>query len=152
MYSLGKCCSPIPGEPIVGVVTRIKGVVVHRLDCKCVKDVAQARLLNIGWSSDKGSKAYLVNLRIEAQDRIGLLKDIITKISDTNTNISYATTHSKDKKLGIINLGIELDGVESLKKVVANLQSLSDVYSIRRVQEAGGGNVSAKAKKKKTKR
>ncbi len=135
MWSLAKCCSPIPGEPIVGVVTKSKGVSVHRLDCKCLFDIDPNRMMDIQWSDTISHGTYVAHLRIEAQERMGLLKDVLVKIADTNTNVSYAYSYSKNKKFGIIDIGIELSDVETLKKIVTNLQSMPDVFSVRRLQQ-----------------
>ena len=137
LWSLAKCCTPIPGEPIVGVITRSKGVSVHRLDCKCLYDVEPERMMDIKWADTVSKGTYIAHIRIETQDRVGLLKDVLLKIADTN--ISYANSYSKNKKFGIIDLGIELDNIETLKKVIANIQSIPDVYSVRRLQQKDQG-------------
>lgn len=137
LWSLAKCCTPIPGEPIVGVITRSKGVSVHRLDCKCLYDVEPERMMDIKWADKVSKGTYIAHIRIETQDRVGLLKDVLLKIADTN--ISYANSYSKNKKFGIIDLGIELDNIETLKKVIANIQSIPDVYSVRRLQQKDQG-------------
>ena len=133
LWSLAKCCTPIPGEPIVGVITRSKGVSVHRLDCKCLYDVEPERMMDIKWADTVSKGTYVAHIRIETQDRPGLLKDVLLKIADTN--LSYANSYSKNKKFGIIDLGVELDNIETLKKVIANIQSIPDVYSVRRLQQ-----------------
>ena len=135
VWSLAKCCSPLPGEPIVGVVTRSKGVSVHRLDCKCLFDIDPNRMMDIRWADNVSQGTYVAHLRIEAQERVGLLKDVLIKIADTNTNVSYAYSYSKNKKFGIIDLGIELSDIETLKKIINNLQSMQDVLSVRRLQQ-----------------
>lgn len=137
LWSLAKCCSPIPGEPIAGVVTRSRGVSVHRLDCKSLFDIEPERMMDIQWANITTSSNYNAHLRIESQDRIGLLKDIISKVSDTNTNITYANSYLKKGKFGIIDLGIELNSIETLQKVILNLQALPDVYSVKRLEQKG---------------
>ena len=134
LYSFARCCSPIPGEPIVGVVTRSKGVSIHRLDCKTLEDVDPERLLDIQWTNNPTSKTYSTTIRVETHDKQGLLKDIIAAVSDNNTNINYANVKSKQNNIGIIELGIELDNINTLRKVIASLQSLPDVISVKRIQ------------------
>lgn len=134
LYSFARCCSPIPGEPIVGVVTRSKGVTVHRLDCKTLENIEPERLLDIQWAGENLNKTYTTSIRVEVQDKLGLLKDIITQISDSNTNINSATVKSKSNKIGIIELGLELDNITTLKKVITSLQALPEVYSVKRIQ------------------
>ena len=134
LYSIAKCCSPIPGEPIVGVVTRAKGVTVHRMDCKTLENVEPERLMDIKWSGDNASKTYNTTIRVETAEKMGLLKDIIAAVSDNNTNITYANVKSKNGKLGIVELGIELDNIDTLKKVILSIQAIPDVYSVKRIQ------------------
>ena len=134
MYSFARCCSPIPGEPIVGVVTRSKGVSVHRIDCKTLENVQPERMMDIHWSGDHTTKTYTTTIRVETAEKMGLLKDIITAVSDNNTNITYANVKSKNNKIGIIELGIELNNIDTLKKVINSIQSIPDVYSVKRIQ------------------
>lgn len=134
LYSFARCCSPIPGEPIVGVVTRSKGVSVHRLDCKTLENVEPERLLDVQWAGNNLHKTYSTTIRVETNDKLGMLKDIISAVSDNNTNINYANVKSKQNNIGIIELGIELDNINTLRKVIACIQSLPDVYSVKRVQ------------------
>ena len=138
LYSFARCCSPIPGEPIVGVVTRSKGVSIHRLDCKTLTDIPPERLLDIRWSGNNINKTYSTTIRIETAEKMGLLKDVIGIVSDNNTNINYANVKSKNNKLGIIELGIELDNIDTLRKVMTAIQSMPEVYSVKRVQTSYG--------------
>lgn len=138
LYSFAKCCSPIPGEPIVGVVTRSKGVSVHRLDCKSLNDVPSERFMEIHWAGENISRTYSTTIRIETLDRLGLLKDIIAAVSDNNTNINFANVKAKNNKVGIVELGIELDNINTLKRVITAIQALPDVYSVKRVQAPSG--------------
>ena len=134
MYSFARCCSPIPGEPIVGVVTRSKGVSVHRIDCKTLDNVPPERMMEIHWSGDHTTKTYSTTIRVETAEKMGLLKDIIAAVSDNNTNINYANLKSKSNKIGIIELGIELNNIDTLKKVINSIQAIPDVYSVKRIQ------------------
>ncbi len=135
LYSIAKCCSPIPGEPIVGVVTRSKGVSVHRIDCDCLNNLQPERFMDISWVGGNTNKTYNTTIRIETMDKIGLLKDIIAAVSDNNTNIVFANVKANNnKKVGIVELGLELDNIDTLKKVINSIQSLPDVFSVKRVQ------------------
>ncbi len=133
MYSFAMCCSPIPGEPIVGVVTRSKGVSVHRADCKTLETIPPERLMDIKWAGVNTNKTYNTTIRIETAEKLGLLKDVISAVSDNNTNIVNANIKTKNH-VGIIEIGLELDNIDTLKKVIACIQSLPDVYSVKRIQ------------------
>ena len=139
LYGIAKCCSPIPGEPIVGVVTRSKGVSVHRIDCKTLENIEPERLMDIHWSGDNTSKTYSTTIRVETAEKMGLLKDIIAAVSDNNTNITYANVKSKNNKIGIVEIGMELDNIETLKKVILAIQAIPDVYSVKRIQTSYAG-------------
>lgn len=152
LYSIAKCCSPIPGEPIVGVVTRSKGVSVHRLDCKSLENIPSERFMDINWAGDNISRTYSTTIRVEAQDKMGLLKDIIAAVSDNNTNILFANVKANNsKKVGIIELGLELDNINTLKKVIVSLQALPEVYTVKRVQTSFAKTLHNNSKKDKPK-
>lgn len=133
LYSFARCCSPIPGEPIVGVVTRAKGVTVHRVDCKTLETIPHERLMDIHWAGVNTNKTYTTTIRIETAEKLGLLKDVIAAVSDNNANIVNANIKTKNH-VGIIELGIELDNIDTFKKVVTCIQSLPDVFSVKRIQ------------------
>ena len=135
LYYFAKCCTPVPGEPIVGVVTRSKGVSIHRVDCPSLDNVPEERLIDIKWA-DKGlNKTYIASIRIDVQDKMGILKDVMIELTECNTNIAYANIKSNPaKKIGIIEMGIEVDNVNRLKTVITKLQSIPEVISVKRIQ------------------
>ncbi len=137
LYHIAKCCSPVPGEPIVGVVTRSRGVSVHRIDCVSLEMVQEGRFMEINWSGIDVTKTYVVNLRIEVVDKLGIFKDVLAKISDQKTNIISASVKSKDKKFATIELGVEIYNIENLNNVINNIQALPDVISVRRKHTSG---------------
>lgn len=148
LYSIAKCCSPIPGEPIVGVVTRSKGVTVHRVDCNSLDAIPAERLMDIQWAGENVNKTYTTTIRVETLDKIGLLKDIIAAVSDNNTNITFANVKANNnKKVGIIEMGLELDNITTLKRVINGIQALPDVYSVKRVQTTYSGPSKGSSKK-----
>ena len=135
LYYFAKCCTPVPGEPIVGVVTRSKGVSIHRVDCSSLDTVPEERLIDIKWA-DKGlNKTYIASIRIDVQDKMGILKDVMIELTECNTNIAYANIKSNPtKKIGIIEMGIEVDNINRLKTVITKLQSIPEVISVKRIQ------------------
>ncbi len=134
LYNIAKCCTPVPGEPIVGVVTRSKGVSVHRIDCNSLENVPDERLMNIKWANENLNRTYIASIKVDVADKVGMLKDIITELADNNTNITYANVKSiPSKRMGTIELGVEIDNIDTLRRVINNLQALPDVYSVKRV-------------------
>ncbi len=134
LYHIAKCCTPLPGEPIVGVVTRSRGVTVHRADCDSLDSVDEERLMKIRWSETISDKKYVVNLKIEATDKVGVLQTIIAKVADSKTNIVEVSVSAKNKKFGTINMGIEIADLENLSRVITSLLSIPDVISVKRQQ------------------
>lgn len=134
LYNIAKCCTPVPGEPIVGVVTRSKGVSVHRIDCNSLENIPDERLMNIKWANENLNRTYIASIKIDVVDKVGMLKEIITELADNNTNITYATVKSHpSKELGTIEMGVEIDNIDTLRRVINNLQALPDVFSVKRV-------------------
>lgn len=136
LYSFAKCCSPVPGEHIVGVVTKGKGVSVHRIDCPSLDTVPEERLMKISWRDGSDlNKTYVTSIRINCADKLGMLKDILIKAADCDTNITYANVKtSSTKKIGIIELGVEVNSIDKLNFVINAFQSLPDVHSVKRIQ------------------
>ena len=136
LYSFAKCCSPVPGEHIVGVVTKGKGVSVHRIDCPSLDTVPEERLMKISWRDGSDlNKTYVTSIRISCADKLGMLKDILIKAADCDTNITYANVKtSSTKKIGIIELGVEVNSIDKLNFVINAFQSLPDVHSVKRIQ------------------
>ena len=135
LYSFAKCCSPVPGELITGVVTKGKGVSIHRIDCPSLDSVPEERLMKINWKNNENpNKTYVTSIRINCVDKMGMLKDILIKAADTGTNITYANVKTNSKKIGIIELGVEVNGIEKLTTVINALLSLPDVHSVKRIQ------------------
>ncbi len=132
LYHLSKCCSPIPGEPIVGAITRSRGVSVHRIDCPTLNDIPQERLMSIAWSDVNLSKTYIVPIKVETEDKVGVLQTILGKITDNKTNLSYANGFSSHGKKGIIELGLEVRNIEDLTKIMSAIQSIPEVTSVKR--------------------
>ena len=114
-------------------MTRAKGVTVHRADCKTLETIPHERFMDIRWAGVNTNKTYTTTIRIETAEKLGLLKDVISAVSDNNANIVNATIKTKNH-VGIIEIGLELDNIDTLKKVIVCIQSLPDVYSVKRIQ------------------
>ena len=150
LYSFAKCCTPIPGEPIVGVVTRSKGVSIHRIDCTCLDGTPEERIMNISWADEHLNKTYVASIRIDMQDKQGILRDLMIQVTECNTNIAYANIKSLPaKKIGIAEMGIEVDNINRLKDVIAKLQQIPEVISVKRIQGTSSRNSQAPVPKKK---
>ncbi len=128
---LAPCCNPVPGDEIVGFVTRAKGVTVHRKDCPNIASLEEPeRLIEVSWGTQQES--YPVSIVITAEDRVGLLKDIITIISESRTNISDISTAKHGDGPTSIFLTIEISGIEHLSRLLSNIETLHGVISASR--------------------
>lgn len=133
LYHFSKCCTPLPGEPIIGVVTRSRGVSVHKSDCKSLNVVDGERLLEIDWSEAGTHRSYISSLRIEAFDRLGVFKDILTKLADHKINLTHANVKNKNKRTAMIDIGIEILDIDHLTKIIAIINGMPDVISVKRI-------------------
>ena len=134
-YRLGGCCSPLPGEPIVGSVSLGNhGITIHRQDCGNVEQIPVARRLPVRWNpaSEAQQRRYPVQLRIEVLDRVGVLKDILMRLSDHRINVSDARVRTSPGKPARIDLRVELQSATQLGSTLNQIRSMADVLDIAR--------------------
>ncbi|HAM81400.1 RelA/SpoT family protein [Ornithinibacillus bavariensis] len=133
LVRLSKCCSPVPGDDIVGYITKGRGVSVHRTDCPNVQsEEAQDRLLHVEWESDQSQKQYHVDLEISGYDRRGLLNEVLQAVNETKTNITHVTGRSDRNKMAIIQITILINNTNHLRKIVERIKQIKDVYAVTR--------------------
>ncbi|NJL11541.1 MAG: bifunctional (p)ppGpp synthetase/guanosine-3',5'-bis(diphosphate) 3'-pyrophosphohydrolase, partial [Calothrix sp. SM1_7_51] len=137
MYHLGGCCNPIPGEPIIGVVTRGKGITIHRQGCHNLEKAEGERLVPVSWNPIAENscrvQTYSVNVQIEALDRVGVLKDILSRLSDQGINVRHANVKTSPGQPALIDLGIEVSDRIQLEQMFCQIRKMSDILNIRRV-------------------
>jgi len=136
-YRIGKCCSPLPGEEIVGAVSLGNhGITIHRRDCENVNPIPIERRLPVGWNQTNkiNNNKFPIQLRIEVIDRVGVLKDILMRLSDKGINVSDASVKTAFGKPAIINLCVELESYSQLNKTTDQIKSMADVIEIARVE------------------
>ncbi|WDV47556.1 bifunctional (p)ppGpp synthetase/guanosine-3',5'-bis(diphosphate) 3'-pyrophosphohydrolase [Clostridiaceae bacterium M8S5] len=128
-----KCCNPVPGDDIVGYITRGRGVSVHRQDCPNLNDLSkETRFIDVEWASDK-KVSYQAEIQIKATDRPGLLSQITQLITDTNLFVSSLNARTSKDKLAMINMILEIKNVEQLNNLmrkIKNMQGVIDVYRV----------------------
>jgi GTP diphosphokinase / guanosine-3',5'-bis(diphosphate) 3'-diphosphatase len=132
---LSKCCTPVPGDPITGFVTRGNGVSVHRADCVNLGHLLQSqpeRLVNVRWSPREGSQ-FLVAIQVEALDRTGLLSDVTRSISDQHVNILSATVQTTRDRVAFSRFTFEMGDPKHLGAVLRAVRSIDGVYDVYRV-------------------
>jgi len=134
-YRLGRCCSPLPGETIVGsVALGNHGITIHRQDCINLEPIPTERRLPVHWNqkSSKDGGKYSVKLRIEVIDRVGILKDILMRLSDSGINVSDARVKTAYGKPACIDLCVGLKDYNQLQKTINKIKSMADVIDIAR--------------------
>ncbi len=138
LVRLSRCCNPVPGDEIVGYVTRGRGVSVHRADCPNIraekkKEDAPERLINVFWESQySGKSAYLTELQISAYDRRGLLAEITALLYDMKILIASVHTRTNKEQIATLNIAIEVNSKEQLDMVVKKLSRLGGVFEVIR--------------------
>jgi guanosine-3',5'-bis(diphosphate) 3'-pyrophosphohydrolase len=131
-----RCCNPVPGDEIVGYVTRGEGVTVHRRDCHNIIHVAEKeRLVEVEWG--RGAQFYPVAVHIEAWDRVGLLRDVSALVAEEKVNMAgFRTQEQGDGTLSVF-VTLETTGIEQLARLLSRLSSVRGVISVSRRLEAG---------------
>ncbi|MDQ0214593.1 GTP pyrophosphokinase [Oikeobacillus pervagus] len=135
LIRLSKCCNPVPGDEIVGYITKGRGVSVHRADCPNVhSDQCHDRLIAVEWESKAADqKEYIVEIEISGYDRQGLLNEVLQVVSETKTNINAVSGRSDRNKMAKINISIFIHNISHLHKVVEKVKQIPDIYSVRRI-------------------
>jgi GTP pyrophosphokinase len=132
LVRFGKCCHPIPGDPIIGFITRGKGVTVHLRSCQTVLgEREQARLIDVEWESQM-QQTYPISIRIEAYDRTGLLSDISQVVAENKVNIMAATVAVSPDRTATVKATMEVASVAQLARVMSRLEQLKDIISVQR--------------------
>lgn len=134
LVKLAKCCTPVPGDEIIGFVTRGSGVSVHRADCVNVKALSEEeqRLIEVEWAPTTKS-VFRVQIQVEALDRSGLLSDVTRVLSEHHVNILSATVNTNDERLAISRFVFEMGDSVHLDRVLNAVRRIDAVYDVYRV-------------------
>ncbi|TDA64472.1 MAG: bifunctional (p)ppGpp synthetase/guanosine-3',5'-bis(diphosphate) 3'-pyrophosphohydrolase [Clostridia bacterium] len=135
MVHLSKCCNPLPGDPIIGYITRGRGVSVHRTDCTNIlhhRNGDRDRLIEVHWDTTPES-IYQVQIEAVATDRPRLAADIMTAIADTKTIINAVNARATRNSMATVDLKVEIRNLEHLQYVMDKVRRVRDVLEVRRV-------------------
>jgi guanosine-3',5'-bis(diphosphate) 3'-pyrophosphohydrolase len=134
LVKLAKCCTPVPGDEIVGFVTRGAGVSVHRSDCNNVKSLLTEpeRMIDVEWAATSKS-VFLVQIQVEALDRSGLLSDVTRVLSENHVNILSATVSTSSERLALSRFVFEMGDTTHLDRVLNAVRRIDAVYDVYRV-------------------
>lgn len=136
LIRLSRCCTPVPGDEIVGFITKGRGVSVHRADCPNIHTAdTEDRLIEVEWEPGLApeKKEYPVDIEVSAFDRPGILNEVMHTVSDAKTNILAVTGRADRDKIATIHLTISISNIGHLHKVVERIKQIPDIYSVQRV-------------------
>jgi len=134
LVKFSKCCNPVPGDSIVGYITKGRGVSIHRSDCTNVKDLLseEERMIEVSWVGETGKGIYNVNIDIYANDRKGLLADIVKEMMNEKINIMGAHTKTNKERIALMELTLEVENTEQLDKVIRKIKKIDSVFEVKR--------------------
>ena len=133
LVKLSKCCNPLPGDEIVGYITRGRGVSVHRKDCINVKDLLneENRMIDVEWYKE-AQETYDVDIEVLANDRSGLLVDVLNALKETKAKLMGVNTKTTKERIAIMDITIEVENLYELNKVQKTIRKVDSVYEVRR--------------------
>ena len=133
LVRISKCCNPVPGDEIIGYITRGRGVTIHRKNCNNVKDLLQdeGRIIDVYWDEEKKS-SYNVDITVYANDRDGLLSDVIRVIGNTDARLIAVSAKASKEKIAVVELTLEVKDINDLTKAQRELGKIDSVYDVKR--------------------
>jgi guanosine-3',5'-bis(diphosphate) 3'-pyrophosphohydrolase len=135
LIHLSKCCNPVPGDKVVGFITRGRGVSVHTADCPNVDELMfdKERLVEVSWG-DFQPGAHAVKISVRTEDKPGLLANVSSSISAAEANITHAEAITGDDKQATLNFTIDIKDVEHLNRIIKNIEAIKGVLDVKRVK------------------
>ncbi|MBU1171667.1 MAG: bifunctional (p)ppGpp synthetase/guanosine-3',5'-bis(diphosphate) 3'-pyrophosphohydrolase [Proteobacteria bacterium] len=132
LIKFGKCCQPVPGDPIVGYITQGQGVTIHRAGCPNALNMNPERNVSVVWDTQQ-KDTFPVEILVRSQDQMGLLAEITTNISKNGANIMTANTHVRDDQMYDSQFTIGVQDKDHLRRVITSLKKLKFVQSVLRI-------------------
>ncbi len=135
LLRLSKCCNPVPGDEIVGYITRGRGISVHRRDCPNVmgEEDLTNRLIEVEWEDKSTGKIYDTDLEVYGFDRSGLLNDVLEVVNSSTSRLSNVNGRVDNNQMAVIQLSIGIHDTEELEEIMTKISQIPDVYSIKRI-------------------
>ena len=133
LVKLSKCCNPLPGDEIVGYITKGRGVSVHRKDCTNIPDLlsSESRMIDVEWYKEE-KMSYKADIEIFSNDRTGLLLDVLKEVGTTKAKIIGVNTKITKERIAIIEISLEVENLEELNTALKVLRKIDSVYEVRR--------------------
>ncbi|EGL81639.1 (p)ppGpp synthetase I, SpoT/RelA [Caldalkalibacillus thermarum TA2.A1] len=135
LIRLSRCCNPVPGDEIIGFITKGRGVSVHRQDCPNVqREEVKERLLPVEWEGEP-DYSYNVDIEITALDRRGLLNEVLQVVNESKTNIIAVSGRTDRNRMASISMTLAISNIDHLHKVVERIKQIRDIFSVQRVTQ-----------------
>jgi guanosine-3',5'-bis(diphosphate) 3'-pyrophosphohydrolase len=132
MTSIARCCHPVPGDNIIGYITRSRGVSIHRADCQnVVNEDEKERLIPVEWG--QSDEFYPVKVQVQAWDRVGLMSDVTTVVAEEKVNIASANLANGDGQTITLFLTMEIKGLAQLSQVLKKIDGVKGVINVGRI-------------------
>jgi GTP pyrophosphokinase len=135
LTKMARCCTPVPGDPIIGFVTRGEGVSVHREDCKNCKSLNPERVVEVSWA-DQARGVFMVQIQVEALDRSGLLSDVTRVLTENHVNILNASVSTGKDRVALSKFVFEMADPSHLDHVLNQVKRIEAVYDVYRVKSS----------------
>lgn len=132
LVKFGKCCNPVPGDPITGYITRGYGVTIHRINCINARTMSSERQIDVNWD-DATSESYPVNIHIKSLDRVGLLADLAITISKNGANILSINSTTGDNQIVDSLITLSIRSIDHLNRLIAEIRKIRAIQSVQRV-------------------
>lgn len=135
MIRFAKCCNPVPGDDIMGYITKGRGISVHRADCGNLRNLIMEdgdKVVDVSWGTSNG-RAYIAEIQVKAEDRSGLLTDIMGIISELNLQLNALNAKSAKGSMAYVNIKVKIDTVELLKDLMRKIRHLKGIIDVYRV-------------------
>jgi GTP pyrophosphokinase len=141
LVRLATCCTPVPGDEIIGFITRGRGVSVHRADCANAAGLMSeqgARMIDVGWDAERSGAVFHAGVEVVALDRSRLLRDVANALSDHHVNIVSCTTVTGNDRVAKMRFEFELANASHLAAVLRTIKQIDSVYDVYRTVPGGG--------------
>jgi GTP diphosphokinase / guanosine-3',5'-bis(diphosphate) 3'-diphosphatase len=140
LMRVARCCNPVPGDDIIGFITRGRGVTVHRRDCPNLVHYGKdnGRLLDARWETAGASASYPVEIEISANDRKNLLADVMASVNESKIDMTAVSARADKNRIATIHMTMVVRDQVHLDQIMSKLRKIKDVFSVRRYVYGAG--------------
>jgi len=134
LVKFSRCCNPVPGDEIIGYITKGRGVSIHRTDCVNMQELLKDdnRIIDVRWYNQETKGTYNVDIEVLSNDRTGLLGDVLKEITGLKINIMGVNTKTSKDRIATIDITIEVENTDQLNKVIKAIRKVDSVYEVNR--------------------